>query len=160
FYLMPFLVRRDPLAITATIGGDGESRGEDLAECEIEFERAKARIRLRWGGTERRTSGLVKGSAGEIAIEDDRLVVSAGDQAPVEMRFSPPLSASSYHPEWFPALLDDFRDEIQHPDRRGRNLAEAVRVGEMMAAAYRSAGQRITLTTAAPSESRDAPEHR
>ena len=62
-----------------------------------------------------------------------------------ETRFSPPLSASSYHPEWFPALLEDFRAEMQHPDRRGRNLAEAVCVAELVAAAYRSDGQVVSL---------------
>jgi predicted dehydrogenase len=153
FYLMIFLARRDPQAITATVTSAGGFGVEDSAECEIDFKDSVARIRLRWGGEERRTSGLVKGTLGSVEIDDDRLVVSAGDQPAGETRFSPPLSASSYHPEWFPSLLEDFRGEIQHPDRRGRNLAEAVRVGEMVAAAYRSGGQRISLTPATGDES-------
>jgi len=155
FYLMSFLARREPQAITATLGAERGFGVEDSADCEIDFGSCVARIRLRWGTDERRSSGLVKGSSGQIEIDDDRLAVSTGAE-PAVTRFSPPLSASSYHPEWFPALLDDFRDEIQHPDRRGRNLAEAVRVGELMAAAYRSSGQRISLTQ--PSQSGEPEE--
>jgi hypothetical protein len=46
-------------------------------------------------------------------------------------------------------LLEEFRAEMQQADRRGRNLAEAVRVAELMAAAYRSEGSAISLAGAA-----------
>jgi predicted dehydrogenase len=145
FYLMQFLIGREPRSLVARIGSDLGLPVEDRAECEIDFGGPRVRIELRWGAAERRTAGRVHGSLGEIAIEDDRLVVTAANGAREETRFAPPLAASSYHPEWFPALLEDFRAEIQHPDRRGRNLAEAVRVAELIAAAYRSEGRGVSL---------------
>jgi predicted dehydrogenase len=145
FYLMLFLTGRDPQSIVAKIGSELGFGVEDSAHCEIDFAGLRVTIELRWGAAERRTAGVVRGSLGEVRIEDDRLVLGTANRAPEETRFSPPLSASSYHPEWFPALLEDFRAEMQHPDRRGRNLAEAVRVAELMAAAYRSQGSAISL---------------
>jgi predicted dehydrogenase len=145
FYLMQFLTGREPQSVIARIDSELGFGVEDRAECEIDFGGPRARIELRWGAAERRTAGVVHGSLGDIAIEDDRLVVAATNRPREETRFSPPLSASSYHPEWFPALLEEFRSEIQHPDRRGRNLAEAVRVAALVAAAYRSDGRAVSL---------------
>lgn len=149
FYLMLFLTGRQPQSIVARVSSALGFGIEDGAQCEIDFRGLRARITLRWGVAERRTGGVVRGSLGEIRIEDDRLVVAATDRAEQIIRFSPALSASSYHPEWFPALLEDFRSEMQHPDRRGRSFAEAVQVAEMMAAAYRSDGRRIALAPVA-----------
>jgi predicted dehydrogenase len=145
FYLMQFLTGREPQTVVARTSSELGFGVEDRAECEIDFGGPRARIELRWGAAERRTAGVVHGSLGDITIEDDRLMVAVTNRPREETRFSPPLSASSYHPEWFPALLEDFRAEIQHPDRRGRNLAEAVRVAELVAAAYRSEGRAVSL---------------
>ncbi|MET0151468.1 MAG: Gfo/Idh/MocA family oxidoreductase [Candidatus Binatia bacterium] len=151
FYLMLFLTGRVPRSIVARLGTTLGVGVEDAVECEIDFGPLRARIELRWGAPERRTGGCARGSLGEVRIADDRLVVAVNGKTPEETRFAPALSASSYHPEWFPALLEDFRAEMQHPDRRGRNLAEAVRVAEMIAAAYRSEGRTIPLSN--PGES-------
>jgi len=145
FYLMCFLAGREPKSMVARLGFDLGLGVENAAACEIEFEGLRARIELRWGAPHRRTGGVVRGTLGTISIEDDRLVVAAAGRAQETSCFSPALSASSYHPEWFPALLEAFRGEIEHPSLRGRNLAEAVRVGEMIAAAYRSDGRTIPL---------------
>ncbi len=151
FYLMLFLAGRPPRAITATLGHDLGFEVENDARCEIDFGGGlAAKIALRWGAPARYTGGVVHGSNGAIAIEDDRLVVRVTGRDEQVTRFSPALSASSYHPEWFPALLDDFRAEIAHLDRRGKSLAEAVTVAELMAAAYASSGAAIAL--AAPDE--------
>ena len=150
FYLMLFLAGRDPQSIVARLGSELGFGVEDAAHCEIDFAELRATIELRWGAAERRTAGVVHGSLGEIAIEDDRLVVKVAGREPEGTRFSPSLSASSYHPEWFPALLEDFRAEIEHVARRGRNLAEAVRVAELMAAAYRSNGAAISVAAPEP----------
>jgi len=150
FYLMLFLTGREPRAITARTASDLGFEVENAAECELDFGGIVARITLRWGAPERKTGGAVRGSLGEIAIEDDRLVVTRQGAEPETTRFAPALSASSYHPEWFPALLADFREEVLHPDRRGANFAEAVRVGELVAAAYRSRGETVSLV--APAE--------
>jgi predicted dehydrogenase len=146
FYLMLFLTGRRPRSIAARLGTTLGVGVEDAVECEVDFGTLRARIELRWGAPERRTGGCARGSLGEVRIADDRLVVALDGKAAAETRFAPALSASSYHPEWFPALLEDFRAEMQHADRRGRNLAEAVRVAEMIDAAYRSEGRSIPLS--------------
>jgi predicted dehydrogenase len=153
FYMMLFLTGREPTAISAATSGELGYGVEDSARCELEFPGIRARIELRWGASERRTAGVARGALGEIRFEDDRVEVALAGKPPEVTRFAPPLSASSYHPEWFPALLEDFRAEMQHPDRRGRNLAEAVKVAELMAAAYRSEGRSIALTAAAEASS-------
>jgi predicted dehydrogenase len=158
FYLMLFLTAREPTAISATPSAELGYGVEDCARCELEFPGIHATIDLRWGAPERRTRGVARGALGEIRFEDDRVEVALGEKPPEVTRFAPPLSASSYHPEWFPALLEDFRAEMQHPDRRGRNLAEAVQVAELMAAAYRSEGRRVTLTAAAEPTSPPTPD--
>ncbi len=151
FYLMLLLTGRVPRSIVARLGTTLGLGVEDAVECEIDFGTVRARIELRWGASQRRTAGCVRGSLGEVRIADDRLAVAVSGKATEETRFAPALSASSYHPEWFPALLEDFRAEIEHSARRGRNLAEAVRVAEMVAAAYRSEGH--TILFADPAES-------
>ncbi len=150
FYLMLFLTGREPRAITARTTSDLGFAVENGAQCELDFGGLVARIMLRWGADERKTAGTVRGSLGEIAIEDDRLIVRREGAEPETTRFAPALSASSYHPEWFPALLADFREEILHADRRGTNFAEAVRVGELVAAAYRSQGEVVSLVPPEP----------
>jgi predicted dehydrogenase len=146
FYLMLFLTERDPKAIAARLTYDRGFEVESAVDCEIDFQDLRARIRLRWGASGRRTTGVVRGTLGRVSIEDDRLVVAPSRGVGENIPFPPGLSASSYHPEWFPDLLDGFRSEIELPDHRGRNLAEAVRVAEMIEAAYRSEGRRLPLS--------------
>jgi predicted dehydrogenase len=145
FYLMMFLLGRAPHAVTARLTYDLGFGVENDAECALDFGATTVRIKLRWGADERKTGGVARGSRGEIAIEDDRLVVWRESAERETTHFAPPLSASSYHAEWFPALAADFREEMLHAARRGQNLAEAVCVAETVAAAYRSEGQAISL---------------
>jgi predicted dehydrogenase len=144
-YLMLFLSGRVPRSIVARLGTTLGVGVEDTVECEVDFGTLRARIELSWGGAERRTAGWARGPLGDVRFTDDRLTVAVGGKAPEETRFAPALSASSYHPEWFPALLEDFRAEMQHPQHRGRNLGEAMRVAEMIGAAYRSGGHTVPL---------------
>jgi predicted dehydrogenase len=148
-YLMLFLTGRSPRSIVARLGTSLGLGVEDAVDGEIDFGTTHARIELRWGAPERRTGGVARGPLGEVRFADDRLVVAVSGKPPEETRFAPALSASSYHPEWFPGLLEDFRAEMQHAERRGRNLSEALRVAEMIAAAYRSAGQTVPLADSA-----------
>jgi predicted dehydrogenase len=145
FYLMMFLLGRAPRAVSARLAFDLGFGVENDAECALDFGATTVRIKLRWGADERKTGGVARGSLGEISIEDDRLVVRRESAERETTRFAPPLSASSYHPEWFPALAAEFREEMLHVARRGQNLAEAVCVAETVAAAYRSDGQAISL---------------
>jgi len=145
FYLLLYLTGRAPRSIVARTKSALAFGVEDRADLEIDLAGLPVTVELAWGAPERRTAGVVRGSLGEVRFEDDRVIVAATGREPEETRFSPPISASSYHPEWFPALLGDFRMEMEHLEARGRNLAEAVTVAEMMAAAYRSQGERVAL---------------
>lgn len=145
FYLMLYLTAREPRSIAARLGHERGLAVEDVADCVIDFGRCRAKIHLSWVAGERRTAGAVRGPSGTIEASDDAITVSVGGRLAQRVSFLPPLSASSYHPEWFPALLEDFRAEVLHADRRGRNLAEAVRCSEMMTAAYSSEGEPVEL---------------
>ena len=50
-----------------------------------------------------------------------------------------PLSRGSSHPEWFAAVASELFDEMDHPDRRGRNLEVAATCFAMLEAAQASA---------------------
>ena len=150
FYLMLFLFGRAPRTVTGRVWNarPGELAVEDSAEATLDFESAVARLSFTWAAAERKTGGRVRGTAGTIEIADDALEVRVEGRDPQALRFSPSIAASSYHPEWFPPLLEDFRAEMLHLDRRGQNLAEAVRCAEMLAAAYASNGSPIELGAA------------
>jgi predicted dehydrogenase len=111
---------------------------EDEASLELSFPKARARIELSWAAGERRNDGWVRGTLGEMAIYDDRIVVHNGDIERV-VPFTDRLTRSSYHPEWFRAVL-----QAGILDRSGgeaiRNFAEAGLLIAVISAAYRSAG--------------------
>ncbi|MGH7806228.1 MAG: Gfo/Idh/MocA family protein, partial [Candidatus Binatia bacterium] len=145
FYLMQFLFGRAPRSVTGRVWNErpGELEVEDSAEVTLDFDGAAARLFFTWAAAERRTSGRVRGSGGTIEISDDALEIRPDDRDPQTLRFAPSIAASSYHPEWLPSLLEDFRAEVLHLDRRGRNLAEALCCAEMLAAGYASNGTAI-----------------
>jgi predicted dehydrogenase len=110
---------------------------EDEVRLELTFARARARIELSWAAEERRNDGVVRGTLGEMAIYDDRIVVHNGDIERV-VPFLDRLTQASYHPEWFRAVL-----QAGILDRSGgeadRNFAEAGLLIAVISAAYRSA---------------------
>jgi predicted dehydrogenase len=140
FYLLLFLVGDEPCGISASLHHWRGLAVEDEADLEIDFPNCRARVHLSWNAGERRTRGLVRGANGRIEVGDSSLALIPSRGERQVTQFAPPLSASSYHPEWFAPLLEDFRAEIVHPDRRGRNLTEAAWCVELLAAAYRSKG--------------------
>jgi predicted dehydrogenase len=128
FYLARHLADAEPVAISAkTSQRKFTTAGvEDTAECTIELANgATADIFLTWAGDARRNAGTVVGKLGTLAIADRTLITSIGERAPVETHFAQPLSAGSYHPDWFGAMLDDFYAELHDPNVRGESLREA-----------------------------------
>lgn len=150
FYLIPFLLGRAPRSIVADVrtSNAAEIPVDDTVLATLDFGDCQARIFLTWAAPARRTWGLLRGSGGEIEIIDDALAVRRTGRAEEWIRFSPPVAASSYHPEWFPALLADFRGEVAHLGERYRNLAEAERCAEVIAGAYASNGSVIPVGAA------------
>jgi predicted dehydrogenase len=127
FYLACHLADAEPVAISArTSQRKFTAAGvEDTAECTIEFPDATADVLLTWAGDARRNTGTVTGRLGTLTIADNALITTVGDRAPVETRFAQPLSAGSYHPDWFATMLDDFHLELHDPNARGENFREA-----------------------------------
>ena len=143
FYLLLFLLGEPPQSIAASV----ERRlflsagVEDTATCEVAFPYARARLHLTWAASRRGNLGVVRGARGAIHFDDARLVVEHDGAAPQEMVFAQALSAGSYHPDWFAALLPDFQAEFGDPAQRGRNLREAETCLRLTLLAYRSAVQ-------------------
>ena len=142
FYLARYLLDADPVAVTARTSSEKFTAAgvEDTARCTVEFPGATADIVLTWAGDARRNTVVLQGEHGTLTIADRTLIVAAGDRPPVETPFAQPLSAGSYHPEWFAAMLDDFRDELQDAQLRGANFREAEGCCRLIAAGYRSSG--------------------
>lgn len=143
FYLLLFLLDARPQTVAAIV----EKRlflsadVEDTVTCDVTFPQAQARIHLTWAASQRRTMGLVRGSQGEIRLDDDCLKVHCPGRAPAIWHFAEPLSAGSYHPLWFQALLPDFATELGNPAQRGQGLREAETCLRLTLLAYRSAAQ-------------------
>jgi predicted dehydrogenase len=155
FYLTRYLLDADPIAIAVETSQQRfvAAGVEDTARCSVEFPGATAEIFLTWAGAERRNTGVVHGEHGTLTIADRVLIVEVRDRPPVETPFAQPLSAGSYHPDWFAGMLDDFRDELQHATLRGANFREAETCCRLVEAGYRSSaagGTRIALDDASP----------
>jgi predicted dehydrogenase len=142
FYLLLFLLDARPQTIAASI----ERRlflstgVEDTVTCDVTFPQAQARLYLTWAASQRRNLVVVRGERGEIHLDDARLVVRQ-QHAVQEIVFPAALSAGSTHPDWFAAMLPDFRAELENQRRRGHSLREAETCLHLTLLAYRSAAQ-------------------
>lgn len=143
-----YLARRllggaDPLGVCARV----ERRRwhaasvEDTAECQVRFDGgARAELRLSWASERRRTLVTLRGSAGELRLEDGALLrVSQGRE---ESWPAPPDAPDdSWHASWFPPVLDAFAEALACPERAAENRREAELCQRMIDAAYRSSAQ-------------------
>ncbi len=140
FYLALYVLDAQPVAVSARTARRKfvTSGVEDTANCTIDFDGTTAEIFLTWAADERRNTARLTGTQGTIEIAERTLVVRVAERAPVETVFAQPLSAGSYHPDWFAALLDDFREELYEPKLRGTNFREAETCCRLLELAYRS----------------------
>ena len=152
FYLMLYLTGQAPRTIEARLRRERGLDVEDAADLTIVFGQARARVHLSWNASERKSFGVVRGPLGAIDVDDSTLTVRVEGREPESTRFAPPVSASSWHPEWFPPLLEDFRAEVLHPASRGRNLAEAAACAALTAAAYASQGAVVPVGSSGGAE--------
>jgi hypothetical protein len=72
-----------------------------------------------------------------LTIDDDQMLLQ-GKNAQHSQRLTTALSAGSHHPEWFAGVVDSFRRELDEPDLRGTNQAEAEWCLLMLNLAYAS----------------------
>lgn len=125
-YLLLGLCRERPRQISARLERrrHPSAEVEDTAAIRLEFASLNADVHLTWAGSERRTRWELRGTDGVLVLEDGRLQLERGGET-FRDTFQYSLSASSHHPEWFGAVIDQLRREITDPDARGENLAEA-----------------------------------
>jgi predicted dehydrogenase len=140
FYLALYMLDAQPVAVSARTARRKfvASDVEDTANCTVDFDGTTAEIFLTWAADERRNTARLTGTHGTIEIAERTLAVRVAEQAPVETVFAHALSAGSYHPDWFAALLDDFREELYEPKLRGTNFREAETCCRLLELAYRS----------------------
>lgn len=139
-YLILALVRQRPVSIAASLESapGGRSGLEETADVVMQFEEAEARLRLTWQASCRRNYGAIVGDKGTIDINDDHLILYAGDCGATRFAFSEALSAGSHHPEWMEPVIANFSREILESGCRGTNLAEAKWCTRLIDLAYRS----------------------
>jgi predicted dehydrogenase len=143
FYLALYALEAEPIAVAARTARRKfvTSEVEDTANCTVEFDGTTVEIFLTWAADERKSSARFTGSQGSVEVADRTLVVRVGERAPAETAFAQALSAGSYHPDWFAAMLDDFREELYEPKLRGANFREAETCCRLLELAYRSSAQ-------------------
>jgi predicted dehydrogenase len=139
FYLLLALANEHPSRIRAALARRRyvDAEVEDTALCAIDFPSLAAEIRLTWAATERRTRWRFVGNDGELLIDDDQVVMQ-GKNGRHTQRLTTALSAGSHHPEWFDGVVDSFRNELDDPETRGTNQAEAEWCLLMLDLAYAS----------------------
>ncbi len=111
---------------------------EAEAKVWLDFPEAEGCLFLTWRAPLRANLGRLTGTAGEMRLEDDRLVLARSGQPEEVFSFPAKLSAGSHHPEWTAGVLEEFLGEIRQPELRGRNLREAASCARLIDAAYRS----------------------
>lgn len=141
FYLLLFLLGAPPQTIAArlerrhTLPADVE----DTVTCDVTFPGAQAHIHLTWAAQQRRNQGVIRGDKGEIRLEDAYLVVARNGHIQREIHLPEALSAGSYHPKWFGALLPDFFTALEAPKQHQTALHEAAMCLHLTLLAYDSA---------------------
>lgn len=128
-YVIPRWVGARPTAVSARLETRRHHRFavEDSASVRLHFPDAVADVELTWAADTRENHARVRGTTGEIELQDGTLVITANGRE--ERRpCPPPLSAGSQHPDWFTPVVDGFVAAMQAADhgpwRRG-NLDEA-----------------------------------
>ncbi|MBF0495650.1 MAG: hypothetical protein HQK58_03595 [Deltaproteobacteria bacterium] len=116
---------------------DGSSL-EETVNLRLRFPRAEAQLHLTWRASCRRNFGQIVGTQGTISINDDHLMLSRHDAAPVRYDFSEALSQGSQHLEWMKPVIEGFWQEVCDAGIRGANLDEARWCALLTSLAYQS----------------------
>lgn len=112
-----------PCGITGELQRPPSGGVETDVDVRVRFPSGDARILLSWNGQARRNAVRFRGDSGEMAVEDDRLIVRRDDTT--TERFDAPLSAGSHHADWFTAMLPDVLACFRSPSRSLALLDEA-----------------------------------
>lgn len=105
-YLLNAWMRSWPLSVscvTRTVD-PWHAPVEDQAALDLTYPRGRARIELSWTAPARANAGHIVGTTGRLDIHDDRVTVHASSEVHT-LPFDDRLTRSSYHPDWFGAML-------------------------------------------------------
>ncbi len=116
---------------------------EREAAVDLDVAKGTASIFLTWSGAARRNTVRLRGSHGEIAVEDDKLIVHGRESS---LETFPALSAGSHHADWFQAMLPDVVTCFQHRERSRPLFEEAVECLSLITRAYDADRTRVLQT--------------
>ena len=152
FYLMLALAQQRPQRIRAALERRRyvDAAVEDTVTCAVDFPSVVGEIRLTWAAEERHTRWQLSGDAGELEIDDDRVVLRGKGPERVR-RLASPLSAGSHHPDWFGGVITEFRRALDDPDARRVNRTEAELCGLMLSVAT-TAGAKVARPLPIPEQ--------
>ena len=131
-----------PQAIEASFHRPAADAVEDDADVRLVFGRGEASIRLTWNGTERRNTMRLVGSAGTIALADDRLIQRSAAGAE-DVRYPEALSAGSHHADWFASLIPEIASSFAEPASSRAAFEESAACLDVIQAAYEFENLRI-----------------
>jgi predicted dehydrogenase len=108
-----------------TSAGRPDAISEDTAELELVSAGARAEVFLTWRAGERANRVRIDGDRATLSLEGRTLELRIPGGNGESIQFPEGLSDGSHHPDWFAGVAAAFIDEIRHPERRGRTVAEA-----------------------------------
>ncbi|MBF0475603.1 MAG: Gfo/Idh/MocA family oxidoreductase, partial [Deltaproteobacteria bacterium] len=139
-YLVLAIINQTPESVSAEMefAETGGSSLEQTVDLRLRFPGAEAQLHLTWRASSRRNFGQVIGNQGTISINDDHLILSRYDAAPVRYDFLEALSHGSQHLEWMKPVIEGFWQEVCDASVRGANLEEARWCVHLTRLAYQS----------------------
>ncbi len=134
-YLILDWFGEQPREVEAAFDRPSPDAVEAEADVRLIFSSGEASIRLTWNGTERRNTIRLLGTAGTVAIADDRLIQRSTAGAE-DVRYPQRLSEGSHHPDWFAAFIPGLASLFQNPAASRAALGEAAACLEVIQSAY------------------------
>jgi uncharacterized protein (TIRG00374 family) len=142
----------EPAAVQATVRtlGHADYGVEDSAFVVLDYGDRLAEVRLTWAARQRSIRFHFVGAEGDLAGDDEHVVVRAATTE--EVSFADGMSKNSSHSEWYAPLMRDFVDRVRRGDASTGPLEEALYVTRLIARAYRSSeeGRALPLSEIAP----------
>ncbi len=130
-YLALHWFGESPVDVRASLHRPSADAVEDEALLVVGFPSGQAEIALTWNGRIRRNTMRLTGDAGEIAIDDDVLIVNGTSR-----RFPVALSSGSHHADWFAAMLPEVSAAFHDRARASCAFEEAAGCLALIRAAY------------------------
>jgi len=129
-----------PETVNATLHRPSPGEVDDEARVSLAFASGAADIVLSWNADLRRNRIVLAGDDGELEIADDVLRIrGSGGERTVATAL--PLSAGSYHADWFALMLPDVSRAFGDPDGSREQLDQAGTCLAVIVRAYEAASE-------------------